>query len=83
MIRAGHQQTTGVSTLGYDAENRIVSEQNSIGRPSATYAYDGDERRVHKTLVNQGTMVYVYDVFGQLAAEYATSAQVLAALPAT
>src|SRR6266849_10773538 len=54
--------------FSYDAENRIVNAAipniDSIG-----YAYDGDGRRVSKT-VNGATTTFVYDASGLLAAEY-------------
>jgi len=57
--------------FSYDAENRIVSAAipniDSIG-----YAYDGDGRRVSKT-VNGVTTTFVYDATGQLTAEYGPS----------
>jgi len=51
----------------YDLENRMYSETASDGS-TATYAYDGDGRRVQKTAYGK-TTVYVYDAFGQLASE--------------
>jgi RHS repeat-associated protein len=60
-------------TLGYDAENRVVSAAAGIGHTVA-YGYDGDGRRVTKTMdpntQSAATTYYVYDAFGQLAAEY-------------
>jgi RHS repeat-associated protein len=55
-------------TACYDAENRMISETDSTGN-TATYAYDGDGRRVSKT-VNAVTTTLVYDPQGQLAQEY-------------
>jgi RHS repeat-associated protein len=55
--------------LIYDAENRLVTtEQNSY-----TYTYDGEGRRV-RSVAGGATTVFVYDAFGQLAAEYSTQA---------
>ena len=47
--------------MDYDAENRLKS---FAGSKSSTFAYDGDGRRVKK-----GSVVYIYDAFGQLAQE--------------
>jgi RHS repeat-associated protein len=57
-------------TLTYDAENRITSASGAPG--STTYEYDGDGRRVKK-VSGSTTTVFVYDAFGQLAAEYSTA----------
>lgn len=59
----------------YDAENHImgVAETSAAGGGSETLAYDGFGRRVQKR-VPSGITVYVYDAFGQLAAEYSTAA---------
>lgn len=51
--------------FGYDAENR----QTSLNGTTATYSYDGDGRRVKKT-DSTSTTVFVYNVSGQLIAEY-------------
>ena len=64
---------SGLGTLAYDGENRMVSGGGQ------SYVYDGDGRRVMK-----GSVVYVYDAFGSLVAEYggsvsATSTQYLVA----
>jgi RHS repeat-associated protein len=49
----------------YDAENRQVRYNNG----AAVYAYDGDGRRVKKTVGTQAT-IFVYNAVGQLIAEY-------------
>lgn len=66
----------GVRTSTHDAENRQVTVTPSSGGTS-TYVYDGDGRRVKKivpTLIDGSvvpvTTIFVYDAFGQLAAEY-------------
>jgi YD repeat-containing protein len=61
-------------TSTYDAENRQVTVTNAQS-VTATYAYDGDGRRVKKT-VNGNTTTFVYDAAGQLAAEYGGPAPV-------
>jgi RHS repeat-associated protein len=60
---AGNLTAIGGFTFGYDAENRLVS--STLNGVTATYAYDGEGRRVKK-----GAVVLVYDAFGRLAAEY-------------
>ncbi|MBZ5554006.1 MAG: hypothetical protein LAO21_14900 [Acidobacteriia bacterium] len=60
------QAPSGVS-YSYDAENRLTNFSNG----TATYAYDGDGRRVKKTVQSAiATTVFVYNVLGQLVAEY-------------
>jgi YD repeat-containing protein len=54
----------------YDAENRINTAAISGG---AIYVYDGDGRRVKK-LVGTNTTTFVYNIVGQLMAEYANTA---------
>lgn len=53
----------------YDAENRLVR----LNGNAATYLYDGDGRRVKKT-VGTATTIYVYNASGQLLAEYGSQA---------
>jgi RHS repeat-associated protein len=62
------------NTMAYDAENRMVSA--NIGNTGAVnYTYDGDGRRVMKSIPATGdATVYAYDGAGQLAAEYSTAA---------
>jgi RHS repeat-associated protein len=52
-------------TMAYDAENRLVNFNSGAGQ----YSYDGEGRRVKK-LDGAGTTVFVYNVTGQLIAEY-------------
>jgi RHS repeat-associated protein len=68
---AGNQHAIGGYVFTYDAENRLTS--STIGGAAATYAYDGDSHRITK-VTPSGTTTYVYDAFGQLAAEYSTVA---------
>lgn len=70
---AGNAQTIGSYSLVYDAENRQVSETNTIGNPAAQYLYDGSGHRVQKTAGAIST-IYVYDALDRLAAEYTTDA---------
>jgi RHS repeat-associated protein len=65
---AGNQiQDAAGSRFTYDADNRQIS--SIVGVVSATYGYDGDGHRVRKGVANNAT-VYVYNVAGQLIAEY-------------
>ncbi len=61
----------------YDAENRQVSESNTIGNPAANYYYDGVGQRVLKWIAGGGMTLYIYDALGQLAAEYGPAANTL------
>jgi len=58
-----------MGSMSYDGENRLVAMTN-VGTPpqSSLYAYDGEGRRVKRT-VGSDTTVYLYDAFGRLAAE--------------
>jgi YD repeat-containing protein len=69
---AGNQLRFAPSTLTYDGENH-VREVTSASNGSASYRYDGEGRRVKKT-VGGSTVRYVYDASGQLAAEYGSPA---------
>ena len=62
---AGNQTAigSGSHTFTYDAENRLTS--STINSVTTTFEYDGEGRRVKK-----GNEIYVYDAFGNLAAEY-------------
>lgn len=64
---AGNLTRDGLArTFAYDAENRQVTAQNT------TYVYDGEGRRVRKT-VDGASRIYIYDALGRLAAEYGTA----------
>ena len=58
------------TSLGYtyDAESRQVTP--TLSGSTTAYGYDGDGRRVTKQTDAGPTAVYVYDAFGNLAAEY-------------
>jgi RHS repeat-associated protein len=61
--------------FSYDAESHqkeFFSASNQTTTPDATYGYDGEGRRVKKT-VGSGVTVFVYDASGQLSAEYSTT----------
>ena len=85
---AGNQTAIGGFAFQYDAENRQVEANLSNGATPVSsngYAYDGEGRRVQKITCPAGTSLctpsvagatvinYVYDAFGNLAAEYAIS----------
>jgi RHS repeat-associated protein len=69
---AGNLLNDGTNFYTFDAENRIVEVQegSASGPVLATYAYDADGRRVHRTGVttdtcdNTGQRDYVYDLAG-------------------
>jgi len=69
---AGNQKTIGGFSYSYDAENRVslVTEPSGATPSSYQYFYDGDGRRVQKVASGGSTTSYVYDVAGNLAAEY-------------
>jgi YD repeat-containing protein len=70
---AGNMASLMGSNFTYDAENRITSAvQPGIG--TVTYTYDGDGRRVMKSVSTGLQTVYVYDVGGKLVAEYSSGA---------
>ena len=64
----------------YDGDNRLVAFDNAIGTDSdTTYAYDGDGKRVRKVVGGSSgiTTTYVYNILGQLVAEYASQGTAL------
>src|SRR5581483_12173236 len=73
---AGNQISVNGNTLTYDAEERqtAATEPPGMGGGTEYYYYDGAGQRVEKNGPS-GLTVYVYDAFGQLAAEYSGSAQ--------
>ncbi|MGH9436539.1 MAG: RHS repeat domain-containing protein [Terriglobia bacterium] len=68
---AGNQTVVKGNTLTYGAENHVASAYDNVTHNTESYLYDGDGQRVEKTGPG-GTIVYVYDAFGQLASEYST-----------
>ena len=73
---AGNLTAFTGSALTYDAENRITgASQSGVG--SMYYLYDGAGRRVQEVSTYNVERVFVYDVFGQMAAEYSLGAQSL------
>ena len=83
---AGNQTLYSPHTLAYDAENRLFSMTHASSG-SGTYLYDGQGRRVKKTWTPGGGTAedtyYVYDIAGNLAAEYGTASNPASATPAT
>ena len=60
-------------TLDYDAENKLVQYQGGATQSGgANYSYDGDGRRLKKATPAE-TLIFVYNISGQLVAEYTTS----------
>lgn len=59
----------------YDAENRVVSATAVAGGTSTTisYGYDGDGRRVYKSISGGATTSYACSASGELIAEYSTA----------
>ena len=63
----GNLTTIGGYQMTYDGENRLAT--STMSAVTTTYAYDGEGRRVKR-----GAVTYVYDAFGELAAEYGGTA---------
>jgi RHS repeat-associated protein len=60
-------------TFAYDSENRMIGyDGGASSNGGATYIYDGDGRRVKKQ-VGLTTTIFVYNMMGQLVAEYTDS----------
>jgi RHS repeat-associated protein len=68
---AGNQTTVSPWAMTFDAESRMTGF-TSTNSGSGTYTYDGEGRRVLKT-VGATTTLYVYDAQGNRAAEYAST----------
>jgi RHS repeat-associated protein len=69
-----------LQSYAYDAENRITQAKSKVGGTEteiARYQYDGSGQRVMK-VVGTAVSVYVYNITGQLVAEYTTDAPSLA-----
>ena len=60
-------------TRAYDAENRMTSETQASNYIAGSYSYDGDGRRVRRS-VNGTETWQVYGLGGELLAEYAANA---------
>ena len=61
----------------YDGDNRMVNFTVPGTLTNVNYRYDGEGRRVRKEEVGGGSTTYVYNVGGQLVAEYASSGTAL------
>jgi RHS repeat-associated protein len=72
---AGNQTAIGPYTFQYDAENRLIeaSQPASAGGGQVQYSYDAESKRITKSFLSGPSTVYVYDVFGSLAAEYSSA----------
>ncbi|HVE56684.1 MAG TPA: RHS repeat-associated core domain-containing protein [Pyrinomonadaceae bacterium] len=58
----------------YDGENHQKEVKDAQNQTVAMYHYDGEGRRIKKVLINSGQeTIFVYNVSGQLAAEYVTN----------
>jgi RHS repeat-associated protein len=66
---AGNRTSVSGNTLSFNGENQVVSINDPAIGGTETIGYDGLGQRVIQNLPG-GTVVYVYDAFGQLAAEY-------------
>jgi len=69
--------TTGAGTRVFDAENRMTMAKDQNNYTIATYSYEGDGRRVKRLVNGQPSAVetwQVYDLGGELLAEYAANA---------
>ncbi len=71
---AGNQTALGSISVQYDAESRQNQTNDSNSQLQVNYYYDGEGQRVQKNVYGGAASVYVYDAFGQLAAEYAPAA---------
>jgi RHS repeat-associated protein len=72
---AGNVTYDGSHTYTYDAENRIVQVDGTVGTCSTAagcYTYDANGRRVEKA-TNAGKLDYLYDLSGNAVAEWTTS----------
>ena len=70
---AGNLTTLSGQQLTYDGESRQVSANVGGEYGLSLYRYDGEGRRVKKVTSNGTTTIYVYNVLGQLVAEYSTA----------
>ena len=78
---AGNQTSFGTYTLAFDAESRQKSatEGSQYGGGTVSYFYDGNGLRIESVATNGSdttTTVFVYDVLGQLVAQYSSGSEV-------
>jgi RHS repeat-associated protein len=64
------EQIVSALKQAYDAENRQTQAVDNVSEGQASYGYDGLGQRVTKSNNGLISTLYVYDIFGQLAAEY-------------
>ena len=69
-------QDWGMRNFKYDGENRMVDFNVTAGGTltHVKYRYDGEGRRVQKEVVGGRTTTYVYNILGQLVAEFGGAA---------
>ena len=69
-------QDWGMRNFKYDGENRMVDFNVTAGGTltHVKYRYDGEGRRIEKEVVGGATTTYVYNVLGQLLAEFGGTA---------
>jgi RHS repeat-associated protein len=73
---AGNLDTDKVgNTFSYDADNKQKEYNGGWQNGGATYIYDGDGHRVKK-LTGNTTTVFVYNILGELVAEYSDATSV-------
>ena len=72
---AAHPCVSGTAYFEYNAENLLKTAGGGASSGGASYSYDGDKRRVKKVVggTSPHTTVFVYDVAGQLVAEYSSA----------
>ena len=69
-------QDWGTRNFKYDGDNRMVDFRVTAGGTltHVKYHYDGEGRRIEKEVVGGATTTYVYNVLGQLVAEFGGAA---------
>ena len=73
---AGNLTSQPGLAFGYDAENRQVSANSDGSFGQSAYFYDGEGRRVKKVSGSGTTStIFVYNILGQLVAEYSNASQ--------
>jgi RHS repeat-associated protein len=70
---AGNLKTAPGYSYSYDSENRMVSADSGQQWGLSSYSYDGDGHRIKKVAGADITTVFVYNVAGQMVAEYSNS----------
>ena len=69
-------QDWGTRNFKYDGDNRMVDFRVTAGGmlTHVKYRYDGEGRRIEKEVVGGATTTYVYNILGQLVAEFGGAA---------